>query len=45
MSNENRRELNWAGEPVPTEAEQDRWALYTIIISAVMTILGFTVFL
>jgi hypothetical protein len=44
MDHGNNRELNWAGEPQPTEEEQDRWSLYTIIISAVITVLGFTVF-
>ena len=35
----------WHEDRQPTEEEQDRWSLYTIIFSLVMTVLGFTVFL
>jgi len=41
MSNENNKELNWAGEPVPTETEQDRWSKITVVLSLLMGLLVF----
>jgi hypothetical protein len=31
------QQLNWMGDPVPTEEEQDRWSKITVIVSALIT--------
>lgn len=43
MNNKDNRELNWAGEPVPTEAEQNFWSwicvLWVVFSSILIAIL------
>jgi hypothetical protein len=41
MSDKDKIELNWAGEPIPSEAEQDRWSKITVVVSLLMGLIVF----